>query len=346
MRIVAGTGGGKTKWVLRSMIDGLSAREDVVIGGIDITNGPELTLWRGVIQHRGFNVADAEKVLDFAIAEIDRRSDILTAIAEDDDPDNDADEWHPGLGPAFVIFADEFSQLAEFNGKKETPEGDKPNLLAKCETIVRTGRKHWVSLVMLTQKTGNDDFGSSTMSTQCGVTIAGPCDPADTVRMFGVERRDAGFTPHLLSPGVEGDIRDAGKVFIDSPMHRTPELYRAYAPGTTAEVKLRARQRMADGLPNLDGTPAGEKPAVVMSPVQVAVEDIFAEMRDFIVGKCDEVFLPTATLLDVLQLRGHTVNAAQLGVELGKCGTRLPWDDKPQVRGYRLADIRKAWGVA
>jgi hypothetical protein len=153
MRVVMGTGGGKTAWFLRSAIDGLSACADVVIGGVDITNGPELALWRGVIQHLGFTVDDADAVLDLALAEIDRRSKILTAIAEDDDPDNDTTEWHPGLGPYFVVFVDEFAQLAVYNGKGGTKDDPTPNLLGKCEQIVRTGRKHGVSLVMLTQRT-------------------------------------------------------------------------------------------------------------------------------------------------------------------------------------------------
>lgn len=336
LRIVAGTGGGKTKWLLRSAIDGLSACRDCVLGGIDITNGPELSLWRGVIQHRGLNVEDAERVLDLALAEIDRRGQILTDIAEDDDPDNDADEWHAGLGPAFVVFVDEFAQLAVYDGK-----GGKPNLLGKCEQIVRTGRKHWVSLVMLTQKTGNDDFGSTTMSTQCGVSIAGPCDPADAVRMFGVERRDAGYTPHLLSPGVEGDIRDAGKVFIESPMHRTADIYRAYAPGTTAEVKRRARQRISDGLPTLDGRRAEVLDAVEVPPVLAAVEHAFRAA-----GDPDR--MATAELLAWLREGGHEVDENRIAAELRPCGLRPAekrWSPAPKanpVRGYLLADVRAA----
>lgn len=338
IRIVAGTGGGKTKWVLRSAIDGLSACRDCVIGGIDITNGPEMTLWRGVIQHRGLNVEDAERVLDLALAEIDRRSTILTEIAEDDDPDNDADEWHAGLGPAFVVFVDEFSALALFDGK-----GGKPNLLGKCEQIVRTGRKHWVSLAMFTQRTGNDDFGSTTMSTLCAVSIAGPCDASDAVRMFGVERRDAGYTPHLLSPGVEGDIRDAGKVFIDSPMHRTPDIYRAYAPGTTSEVKRRARQRIEDGLPTLSGRREPDAvDAVEVPQILAGVELAFHNA-----GNPDR--LATFDLLARLGDVGFELDENRLAAQLRKsCSLRssesrwTPTGGGNPVRGYLLADVRSA----
>jgi hypothetical protein len=342
-RVVAGTGGGKTKWVLRSTIDAESACHDVVLGGIDITNGPELALWRGVIQHRGFTVEEADAVLDIALAEIDRRSKILAAIAEDDDPDNDVDEWHSGLGPYFDIFVDEFSQLAEYDGTGAKKY--EPNLLGKCELIVRTGRKHGVSLKMFTQRTGNDDFGSTTMSSQCGVSICGPCDPADTVRMFGVERRDAGYTPHLLSPGVEGDIRDAGKVFIDSPMHRTPDIYRAYAPGTTAEVKRRARQRMDDGLPTLDSGPeieVGTVEAVEVPPILAAVEDAFHAA-----GNPDRM-ATTIELLPRLREAGFDLDENRLAAELRPTGLRSaknrwtpPGGGNP-VRGYLRGDVETA----
>jgi len=339
IRIVAGTGGGKTSWLLRSIIDGLSACHDVVIGGIDITNGPELTLWRDVIQYKGFDPASADKVLDKALAEIDRRSKILSAIAEDDDPDNDAAEWHSGLGPAFVVLVDEFSQLAAFDGRTGPTNPNGLNLLAKCEQIVRTGRKHWVSLVMLTQKTGNSDFGSTTMQTQCAVTIAGPCDQQDANRIFGADRREAGYTPHLLRPGVEGDARDAGKVFVESPWHRTPDIYRAYAPGTTAEVKRRARQRIEDGLPRLDSTlPAEVLDAVEVPPVLAAVEAAF---RD---AGCPER-MATAELLDRLADAGLTLTSGKLADEVRPAGlqpTRWHKAGSSPVRGYRWVDVERA----
>jgi hypothetical protein len=342
MRVVMGTGGGKSSWFLRAAIDGLSACNDVVIGAIDITNGPELALWRGVIQHRGFTIPDAEAVLDLALTEIDRRSKILTAIAEDDDPDNDTTEWHPGLGPYLVVFVDEFAQLAVYNGKGGTKDDPVPNLLGKCEQVVRTGRKHGVSLVMLTQRTGNEDFGSTTMSSQCGVSLAGPCDPADTVRMFGVERRDGGYTPHLLSPGVEGDIRDAGKVFIDSPMHRTPDIYRVFAPGTTSEVKRRARQRMDDGLPTLSGVREIEAvDAVEVPPVLAAVETVFAAAGN-------PARMPTADLLRCLRDDGFDLDENRLAAELRPTSLRpaktrwTPPGGGNPVRGYLLADVQAA----
>lgn len=338
VRVVGGTGAGKTSWFLRTLIDRLSACSDCVIWGCDLTNGPELPLWRSVIQRRAFDPATAEELLDAMLAEIGRRARILAGFAEDDDPSNDdITEWRSSLGPYLVCIVDEFSTVAEFDGK-----GGKPNLLAKCEQVVRTGRKHGVSLVMLAQKTGNDDFGSSTMSTQCGTSVMLGCSPADTVRMVGVERRDQGYTPHLLAPGVEGDARDAGKCFLDSPRHRTPDIYRCHLPMPAGEVKRRARQRIADGLPSLDGgrPGGGVVEAVEVPPVLAEVERAFADA-----GHPDQ--MATAELLVWLRAAGHDLDERRLAEALRPVDLRpaARWRPAPganSIRGYNLADVRAA----
>src|SRR5690606_39496903 len=83
-------------------------------------------------------------------------------------------------------------------------------------------------------------------------------------------------------------------------------------PLEPGEVKRRHRQRAADGLPNLDGTPPNERPAILLSPVQAAVEEIFAEHG--------QEWLPTSVIARALAERGHTITAEQLSVEL--CGDR------------------------
>lgn len=338
--IIGRTRAGKTEGALWTIIDRLSACRDAVIWGIDLQAGPAFPMWRGVIQRKAYSPEDALALLDAVLEEIGKRMAVLTALAESDDDDDAGSTWTAELGAYLFVVVDEFALTATYDGQK-----GRIDLMTKVEEVIRIGLKAGVQLVLASQKTGNSDFGSTVISSQITTKILLACREEDTLRLLTKEHRDQGWTPHMLQPAQGDDARDAGVSFIEAPTHTTPDRYRfdAWTPG---EVKRRARQRMADGLPNLDGTPVGEQEAVVLTPVQMAVEEIFAELRDFIVGKCDEVFLPTSTLLDVLKLRGHTVNAAQLGVELGKCGTRLPWDDKPQVRGYRLADIRKAWGVA
>lgn len=337
IRVVGGTGAGKTKWFLRALINALSACRDAEIWGIDITRGPELPLWRGVIQRKAFTPEDAEVLLDAALAEIARRARILTDIAEDDDPTNDCDEWHSGLGPALVVVIDEFSQLAEFDGR-----GDKLDLLGRTEQIVRTGRKHWVSLIMLTQKTGNNDFGSAVMSSQCGVSVMLACTPRDTVTMVGVERRDQGYAPHLLSPGVEGDPRDAGKCYLESPMHRTPDIYRCYSPMPNAEVKRRAMQRVADGLPHIHADSTvnpGEQVAVEVPAALALLDTAFSES--------DADRLPSAAVLELAATRGETWTAERLADALRPhhVETRKARADGRPVWCYFRADVQRALGA-
>ena len=330
VKCVGASGSGKTKWFLRTLIDRLSACHDCVIWGIDLTNGPELPLWRGVIQRVAYTPEDAETLLDAVLVEIGRRGKVLSAFAEDDDPDNDVDEWNSTLGSALVIVVDEFSILAAYDGK-----GDKPDLLGKCETVVRTGRKHWVSMIMLTQKTGNSDFGSQTMTSQCATAVMLACDPRDTVTMVGVERRDMGYAPHMLAPGVEGDPRDAGKAYLDSPAHRTPDIYRAYAPGTTAEVKRRARQRIADGLPQLGAVPEdGVIDATEVPPILAAVERAFHDAGT-------PEWMATVELLAAIRSEFPTLNETTLVAAIKKPRNRRHVGGR-QLRGYLYASIRSA----
>lgn len=338
IKAVGATGSGKTSWFLRNTIDRLSACRDAVIWGVDLTNGPELVLWRGVIQRRAFNPDDAEQLLDAALAEIDRRAKILDGFAADDDPDNDdITEWCTQLGPALVVVVDEFSTLADYDGK-----GGRPNLLGKAEQIVRTGRKHWVSLVALAQKTGNDDFGSTTMTTQANTSIALPCSAADAVRLFGTERRDAGWTPHMLQPGTKTERRDAGKCYVESPLHRTPDVYSCYLPMAAGEVKRRARQRIADGLPSLTGRPDAVE-AVEVPAALLLLERVFADYADV-----DR--LPSSIVLDFGASDGEEWTAEQLadavrphGVETRKARSEVV--DGRSVMCYFRADVRRALGA-
>lgn len=336
--LVGATGAGKSKSALWAIIDRLSVCRDAVIWGVDLARGPALPMWRGVIQRAAYTIPDAERLLAAAIAEIDRRMTVLTAIAEDDDPDNDVDEWHSGLGPALVVVVDEFALLAEQDGKT-----GRADLLGMAQQIIRTGRKVWVSLIMGTQKTGNSDFGSAVMQTQVGVWVLMACAERDTVHTVGVERRDRGWTPHHLLPAVEGDTRDAGKAFVLAPAHRTPDLYRFFAPLPVSEVKRRARQRETAGLPRLHGdTTPGESEAVVVPAVLAAVEAAFA-------ARGNPERLSTAELVAWLRERhdptitekGLALALRPLGVQRARSRWR-PTPDANAVRGYLRADVEAA----
>jgi hypothetical protein len=322
--VIGKTGSGKSKGCLWAIIDRLSVCDDAVLWGVDLARGPALPMWRGVIQRAAYTVDDTAALLEAALAEIDRRMAVLTALAEDDDPDNDTDEWQSGLGPALVVVVDEFALLAAFNGEK-----GRADLLARVETIVRTGRKVWVTLVLGTQKSGNSDLGSTTMASQIGVKILLACAEGDTVKMLGTEARDAGWAPHHLRPSVEGDPRDAGKAYVDSPRHRTPDVYRCWSPMPVREVKDRARQRIADGLPTLDGGTTAD--AVEVPEVLAWLEARFGERR--------AAELRTAELVEA---SGGRWSAETLAAAVREHGFGPRPLTGGRARGYHLADVETA----
>lgn len=333
--IIGRTGSGKTKGMLWAVIDRLVACHDVVLFGIDLAGGPALPMWRGCIQRTAYNPQAAAVVLAKACAEIDLRMNVLRELAENDNPDDDQDEWASNLGPALVVVVDEFALVAEQNGEK-----GKADLMNPVEKILRLGRKVWVTLIVATQKAGNSDLGSTVAAAQIGNKILMSCTERDTTLMLGTEMRDAGWAPHLLKPATEGAVRDAGKAYVSGPAHHTADIYRSYAPMAPGEVKRRARQRLADGLPYLDGRDDAVDVAEV-PPILVAVEQAFADAGN-------PEWIATVDLLPAVQAQGFpelTENALSSGIPVDKNepGSRKRRPGEKNVRqGYLLTSIRKA----
>ena len=335
--VVGQNGSGKSKGLLWAAIDRISACRDAVLVGIDLAGGPALPMWGKVIRRAAYTPEDAEVLLNWCIREMDRRMAVLKAIAEDEDPDNDADEWHSGLGPALVIVIDEFAMLVEHNGEK-----GRFDLLGKVMTLHRVGRKVWISFLEGTQKTGNSDFGSKVIDTQVKVRIMMACAERDTVTMLGTEARDGGWSPHLLSPATEHESRDAGKCYISGPEHRDPDIYRTYRPMRGSDVKRRAARRVADGIPTLDdlGSPVGlpaEVEGAIVPPMLAAAEKAFADAGN-------PGWMATKDLLAALtgEFPGLNENRLSLGIGVARDGARRRQPDGTQLRGYTLAAVRSA----
>lgn len=350
IRVVGATGSGKTTWFMRNCIDRISACRNAAILGVDLSDGPELALWRDVIQKKAKTPAELKALLIEVCEEIDRRSAVLTRYAEDDDPSNDhLTEWCDELaereGPAWPIACDEYALIAGLTGQL----GEEIRSL--YEKIIRTGRKVWISLIMLAQKTGNTDFSSTVMTTQCNTTIALPCSADDAVKLFGKTKRDAGWDPSTLSPGTKDERRDAGKCMVESPRHRTPDIYSCYAPLSAGEVKARARRRMAEGIPSMYPAHLGLADpqiveAPVVPPILAAVDDVFRELDN-------PVWLPSEDLLPELHEMGwEGLSEIKLANLLRTAGVAR--DDKKDRRrrlddpsgnpkaGYRLSIIQDA----
>lgn len=246
--IVAKTGGGKTVH-FDNLIDYVSTCYDAIPWGINIVKRHAFSKWRGVIQRVARTPEEAQALLTAALVEIQRRMDILDERANSDDPAVHTERWDPSdpeMGPALVIFIDEFPQIAAFNGQPK----DTLDLLHLVETVHRIGREVMVSMVIALQKWGNKDAGSTVVSSQSSVIICGPCFPDDAGEIFGYKMRDAGWAPHLLEPANDYAINDAGKAFVKAPGFG-PDEVRGWAPRPTGKVIQIANQRVADGLPSL-----------------------------------------------------------------------------------------------
>jgi hypothetical protein len=336
--IVGKTGSGKTEGLMWTMIDRLSACRDAVIYGIDLQAGPAFPMWRNVIQKTAYNEEDAEALLAEVQEEIDRRMLVLQKLAMSDDDTADASKWNAEMGPALVIFIDEFAVFSAWNGSKNKPI----DLMGALERVIRTGRKVWVTLVMATQKSGNNDFGSTVISSQTGIKILLACEESDTVRMLSVEKRDAGWSPHALTPATDEEANDAGKAFVFSPRHTTPDIYRSYMAMEPLEVKRRARQREADGLPQLGGGVSIRKP---LPKPKVEVPEILSQVRAAFEVAGDPDWLTTVELLDRMNV---AMTEAKLATKLRPYGVvpgKLPRNlDRSQPRGYALAEVVSALG--
>lgn len=345
VKLVGTTGSGKSAWALRNMIARVSACRNAACLGIALTKQQELAIWRGVLQRRAYTVLEADRLLDELLAEIAVRGALLTRFAEDDDPTNDhLTEWCDELAartgrPAWVCFIDEFSVFAAYDGTGANKE--EPNLLRKAEQVVRTGRSVWVSLVMASQKVGNNDFGSKVMQDMANTSIGLPCSADDAWRLFGTDRRDAGFSPHLLKPGTKAARNDAGKCFVAAPGLAEPDLYSFYAPLDAGTVKEWARRRVAEGLTSMyPGRPAdegaGEEEAVVVDPLLAEMERVFAGRAVVSSAEVCEALAGTewegvsqARLADLLRPHGMVSK-----------GRTMPGGK--QLRGYALEDLERA----
>lgn len=249
--VLGTTGSGKTEGTLRAIVDRLSGCSDAVLAGMDLSDGPEFELWRPVFWRLAQDENEADELLMAIEGERKRRAGILRAIARDDDPTNDTTVWVPELGPYLFLIIDEFSDVAAFNGKAD--HKDDPNLLKQVERGMRIWRKYGIFAIMATQNAGTGDWGSTQLWRLINQLIVGPCDKQDTTMVFGAEKRDLGWTPHLLKTAQPGQPNDAGKAYWSGPGATLPDVYRSYRPESPTEVKRRARQRAADGLPTLTG---------------------------------------------------------------------------------------------
>lgn len=321
--MVGTTGAGKSEAV-QEFISFFGECSDVYPVFIDLTRGPLGPLNKRVLRRTAYSMEEALTLLEWALAKVEERHLVLHRLAESDDDDAPI-EWDLSWGPEIKIIIDEYSFVAIVE-----------ELHGLVEQIMRVGRKVKITVLRASQRSGVKDLGSTVAEALVGLKILLACTERDTTSMLSTGHRDQGWSPHLLRPAVKGDARDAGKCYVWGPGHRDPDIHRFHQPRPPGEIKRIDRRREADGLPNLDGTPPGERRAVVLTDRQVAAEAVFTDRG--------ATWLPTRIILEELEERGFDIDSGALGDDLGNCGSRMQWEEK-LARGYGLDDIHRAWGV-
>lgn len=232
--IVADTGGGKTAMV-QTLAEYATACRDAVVADIDpVKRGLRSLSPLAVLTAR--SPEDADQRLE----ELLERARTRIASMPPTQP-----MWEPRPdAPAIIAFVDEYPKLSK-RGKQLAVD------------LLRVGREAMVTLVICTQDATEDVMGDAIADVP-GVRIMLPCRQADVAPVVG--RPDAisrGWLPHLLVPSPDqDDPADAGRFYCITPRHRDPVL-RYVSPLPADEAERRARERLAAGLPRLEGTAAG-----------------------------------------------------------------------------------------
>jgi S-DNA-T family DNA segregation ATPase FtsK/SpoIIIE len=232
--LTAGTMGRGKSGVLNAFMAELCGRTDVVLWGIDMKRGLELSPWRPVLDRLATSKDAAYELLSAANRVLDARADLLARRRER--------KWQPSrTAPALVIAVDELAEL----------DADAMSLL---ERLARMGRAEGIILIAVTQRPSADVLGGLDARTQMTARIAlGVVEPRDGELILGAGRLSAGWRPdRLAGPGYF--------LVLVPGQHEQPRPARAYWL-TDAAVSAAAARHAAER-PRLDPTSAdaAEKP--------------------------------------------------------------------------------------
>lgn len=244
---VGGTGSGKSS-ALWTLIDFYTSCRDVIVYGIDLTNGPVFRAWGGCIRHVATTAEDAKDLLERFIRLSKARASRLGERSEPrlGGPPPGDENWDPAEdGPAYVLIIDEYPVLVDAR------IGGKPARLADLvTTLERIGRKTATTADLAAQRAGKNDLGNTTVRAMTEVQALLPCAAGD-VDMLWPGKRAEGWRPDLLKGASGRRANDAGKAFVSASGHDDPRTSRFHRL-TLPEIHRRALARMEAGLPEPD----------------------------------------------------------------------------------------------
>lgn len=343
--ILAASGGGKSI-LIRLLVDGLGAANDVVLWDID-PSGVGQEAQAGLFALRALSPDDCEAALRYGVAIAEARTRLLGRLGM-------GDEWQPSPAhPALVIVLDEFPRLTK-TGKD------------LAVALLRVARKAGVVLLFASQSAKKDSLGDS-VAAEVAFKAGGPGLAAYQSRLlFGENCIGEGWNPGAFKPKRAGRINDAGTFFFEGLTEGDEPIPARVLFLSNAEAKSRAHRYLQADRPALD---ADTLRAASLSGDQLCLQtsdlDALAAQRraheqdadqlpeplqqlvDYLDADLDDdgrEFVPTSELVDELGL-----TAKKLALEMKRFGlmAKPTWittesGEKRQERGYRTADVRAA----
>jgi S-DNA-T family DNA segregation ATPase FtsK/SpoIIIE len=227
--LVGGIVGSGKSGVLNVLLAALVACRDVVLWGIDLKGGMELQPWAACLGRLATTPDEAVALLADAVAELDRRTAMLSAAGKR--------LWQPASGPpALVILVDEYAEL---------PEQAHP----MADSIARRGRAVAVTLLAATQRPTQKAMGQGTVRSQMDTRICLRVrEPRDADLILGQGKTATGWHAHALDA--------PGKFLLSDPEHDIPRRARAYL--ITDDEVSRTAGRYAGQRPRLPAGPASQ----------------------------------------------------------------------------------------
>ncbi len=309
-----GSGKSSAGWVL---LDNDTANPDMHVVGIDLRGGggPLLNAWGDLVETMATNADEAEKLLDWLLAEAQSRTTMLGARSRPGARTPGPENWTPADGRQLVLYIEELPLLADEKG-----------LVSRYAELLRIGRAPAVCSVALAQDMAKETVGSTSFRKHVMTTVLFACGADDVTNLMGRGSLAAGWRADLLMPADGINVNDAGRSYIRSPRYPTPMQHRWFRFGDAAhDIHPRVHDRLmarGHGMP----VDCGEVlDADVLSAVQVAVGAVFeAEKVDW---------LPTRLILDQLAEDGIDVSDQELAREMGRPAERGRFEGR-RARGY------------
>jgi S-DNA-T family DNA segregation ATPase FtsK/SpoIIIE len=239
--IGAASGAGKTTLV-NAILRTLGPAPDVLLWAIDFAGGAGLAPWQACLGRLATTPAEAQKVLEDAVAAIDARERWLA--------DHGEENWEPTpTAPAIVLPVDELAELVE----------QLPYAAILLDTIARKGRKTAITLLVATQRPTQDALGGGALRAQLTVRLClRVTEPRDGELILGQGKSRLGYRPDLLDA--------PGKLLVwDPPDHTRP------IPAKVLHVDRARIPRILPGagaVPDLDPATATATAAGITTPAQ------------------------------------------------------------------------------